>query len=547
MLTKMIISASIPLSVSFASWLIGGEFLRILISSVLPSQIQEPVLTLTSYALTGLLLGAISGLVLFKLGAALIVHLAGLIAGWALAFALTSITSLGFLQLATGWAIGLTTYAAFDAALVKILAGGAAPRPPVQPTQARVQVVQQPQQPQPTPTAPPATPTPPAPREATPPTSSATVAPTPPAESRPPPQPAITPTPTQAAPPTAILPPIPQAVTPPPPPMEPMQSIDEVEEALLEVVAEEGLVEMVPLPNNTSPEGGSYPEVESRLRIDTTMFLKVVKRLADRNIIKVSGVEFKKVTCPHCQSALNVLSLRCRACGSTNIGRQRILQHEACGYLGPEDSFTVGGRIMCPRCGSAVKILRGPLEEEQEQVLKVHSSFFMCYDCNEVSPDPYISFRCLTCGIDYDLASFEFKTFYRYSINPEIVSGLQEQKKPLRMIAEELRRQGYEVQLGARIIGSSKVRHKVDLLYSRGGVTRGAIFLISDKGGPKIHEIMKIIVMKADTKIDSVKMLCMGQIDNDSKRLAELYNITIIENLAAKDIVTEVVPRLVGI
>ncbi|MEM3033738.1 MAG: hypothetical protein QXF51_06165, partial [Nitrososphaerota archaeon] len=77
------------------------------------------------------------------------------------------------------------------------------------------------------------------------------------------------------------------------------------------------------------------------------------------------------------------------------------------------------------------------------------------------------------------------------------------------------------------------------------GQVRGAVFLFSDKGGAKIHEIMKIIVMKADTRIDNIKILCLGQLDNDSKRLAELYNIVVMENLATKDLGTEVVPRLI--
>lgn len=551
-LTKLFPLAAISLAVSFVSWVVGGEFLRILVASILP--LLEPVGTYLAYVLTGLLLGAINGLVLYRFVRAWFILVVGVVAGWGFAFLLTTIANPVYPPMLIGWLMGLAAFTAMVSGVVKLLAGKVVQAPVVPSPQIKEQAVQQPQQAQ-TPTeaikttpqaatvatikegitAPPPSPT-------TTPTPTPTVAepqsPLPPPTTAPP-----TPTPT-ATPPTTTIPPIPPAITPPLP-LEPSQTIEEIEEALIEMIGEEGMTEIVPLPNNTSPEGGSYPEIESRLKVETTTILRVIKRLMDKNYIRVSGVEFKKVACPHCQSALNILTLSCRSCGSTNIGRQRILQHEICGYLGPEDGFTVGGRTLCPRCGGNVKILRGPLEEEHEQVLRVHSSFFICYNCNEVSPDPHISFRCLTCGLDYDLSSFEFKTFYRYAVNPEMIVGLQEQKKPLRLIAEELRRQGYEVQLGARLTGSSKVRHKVDLLYSRGGVTRGAVFFVSDKGGPKIHEIMKIIVMKADTKIDNVKLLCLGQVDNDSKRLSELYNIAIIENIAAKDLATEVIPRLV--
>ncbi|MEM4355659.1 MAG: hypothetical protein QW082_05285 [Nitrososphaerota archaeon] len=533
--TRLLVSIAIVFALSFVSWFIGGEPLRVLAESIL--SFGEPAGVFIAYALTGLLIGAVNGLVLYRLIKAWFVLLVGAAAGWGLAFALIMFS--GPIVSILGWATGLAVFAAILVGFVRLLGGGGVKIPPPMPSQIDRETAQTPQPPQtieskpmvkvqetPAPTLTETGSTPP-------PTQATTPSPQTETEMTPPP----TATQTETAPPT------PMAIPPPPP--EPSLSIEDLEETLVEIMVEEEITEIVPLPNNTSPEGGSYPDLESRLGIDTTTLLKVIKRLIDKNIVKVSGVEFKKVMCPHCQSALNILTLSCRACGSTNIGRQRILQHEACGYLGPEDSFTTGGRPLCPRCGSSVKILRGPIEDEQEQVLKVHSSFFMCYDCNEVSPDPYISFRCLTCGLDYDLSSFEFKTFYKYAINPEMISELQRQKRPLKLIAEELKKQGYEVQLGARILGSSKVRHNIDLLYSRLGQVRGAVFLFSDKGGAKIHEIMKIIVMKADTRIDNIKILCLGQLDNDSKRLAELYNIVVMENLATKDLGTEVVPRLI--
>ncbi|GBC70961.1 hypothetical protein HRbin02_00735 [Candidatus Calditenuaceae archaeon HR02] len=544
-LRPLVLPTIIVLTVSFVSWFIGGEPLSVLIGRVLT--LEGDVGNYIAHVLAGLLIGAINALILYRIIRVWIVYYVGAIAGWGLALVAIMLTNPLAPPFILQWATGLVAFIAILAGLLWLLSGGIV-KSPLERVRVGGQAAQRtkPLQTPPTPVTEkqePATQTPKetqaAPQAVSPaqPQPTPKVEPSPPQPTTPPPPPSQT-TQTFSAQPT-------QPAIPPPPP-EPARSIDEVEEALMDIIAEEGVTEIVPLPNNTSPEGGSYPDLESMLSVDTTMLLRAIRRLIDKNVVKIVGVEFKKVACPHCQSALNILTLSCRACGSTNIGRQRILQHEACGYLGPEDSFTVGGRTICPRCGSSVKILRGPLEEEQEQVLKVHSSFFICYDCNEVSPDPHISFRCLTCGLDYDLASFEFKTFYRYAVNPEVISGLQEQKRPLRMIANELMRQGYEVQLAARITGASKVKHKVDLIYSRLGQPKGAVFLFTDKGGSKIHDVMKIIVMKADTKIDNIKILCLGQLDSDSRRLAELYNISIIENVASMNLETEVIPRLVS-
>lgn len=514
--------------------------MRVLVSSVLA--FGEPLSSFLSYVVTGLILGAINALVLYKFAGVfrvVIVFLTiGAVAGWGAALGLSMAISAFAAPLMLGWVLGLASFVAILVGLTWLLGLGAERLPP----QTTGPVVSPTKETTTAPAKPVQEPAAALPKEAPPVPPQAAVEATPPPQTQPAPTTAPPPQPPVSALKTQVTP----SVVAPPPPQEPLQSIDEIEDMLIEIMVDEGLTELVPLPNNTSPEGGFYPEIEERLGIDTTTLIKVVRRLIDKNSIKLAGVEFKKVACPHCQSALNILTLSCRACGSTNIGRQRILQHETCGYLGPEDSFTISGRTICPRCGSSVKILKGPLEEVHEQILKVHSSFFICYNCNEVSPDPHISFKCLTCGLDYDLSSFEFKTFYRYAINPDMISILQEQKRPLKLIAEELRRMGYEVQLNARVTGSSKVRHKVDLLYGKLGQTRGAIFLFGDRGGAKIHEVMKIIVMRADTKIENVKILCLGQLDNDSKRLAELYNIAVIENLSSKELATEVMSRLIS-
>jgi len=537
----------VTLATSFASWIIGGEFIRVLISTVL--DLTEPVGGFLAYALTGALLGAINGLILQRFAgrAGLFVSLGvvgGAAAGWILALTLTALTAPTPTD-PRGWVFGLASFIAIAVGTIRLLAFS-----PLQPAATRVQGQQLPVARASTSTSEESAQKVPiqhiqtarggAEQETATPIT-AHEGETTPGVAKPEPGLATEAHPTQPTPGTTTAG-IGEGRPHPPPAA--LQSIEEIEEALMEMILEEDVRELVPLPNNTSPEGGSYPELESRLGTETTDLLKVVKRLVDKNYLRIMGVEFKKVACPHCLSTLNMLTLRCRVCGSLNLGRQRILQHEACGFLGPEDSFLVDGRTICPRCGSNVKLHPSPLEEGEE-VLKVHSSFFICYNCNEVNPDPHITFKCITCGADYDLGSLEFKTFYRYAVNPEVVSAMKEQRIPLKLIKEEFESRGYEVQLNARISGSSKVRHKVDLLYSR-GEKLGAIFLFSDRGGTRIHDLMKIIVMKADTRIENVNILCLGHLDVDSRRLAELYNIRVIEDVASMKTPTEVVNQLLG-
>jgi ribosomal protein S27AE len=560
LVSGIILRTVLVLALSVVFWAVGWEFFRSLVTAAVP--LGEPVKGLLSGALTGLLLGALNGFVSWRLARDLVILLVGSAAGWGVYFSLlTSLSQAGIemLGMLLSFAVFIALTGGIGVAyglrltLVRTMAlKGGAPRIP-----AGVQ-----------PTSPPRAEAPPAPPAGAP-VTTGTAQPT---EQRPltgatsAPEAALgrqeasREVPEHVTPATEVIGPEGEEAGPAvteterrleeagvelPAKVAPALSLDELEEMLVDMIVDEGLSEIVPLPNNTSPEGGSFPSIESRFEVDTAMVMRVLRRLQDKNIIRVAGVEFKKIVCPHCQSALHTLNLRCKSCSSVNIGRQRVMQHESCGYLGPETSFIAGERTICPRCGSQVLITASPLEEGEASSLKVHSTFFTCFDCNEVSLDPYITFRCLICGIDYDISSFEFKTFYKYSVNLEITSALQEKNKPLRLVAEELKRNGFEARVGVRVLGASKVRHRVDLLFGRGGLLNRGVFVLQDVGGgTPVNSIIRIIFVKSDLRLEKVALLSSRKLSEDARVLASQYGILLIEDLASKNILTEVVPRL---
>jgi ribosomal protein S27AE len=546
----LILRTMLALAISFVLWVVGWRFFQPIIYAALA--VEASVRGLLSSLSTGLLLGVLNGLISWRLARELVILLVGSAAGWVVALIILPPPATDI----AGIILPLAPYLAITAGVgvayglkptILYLVAARAPRPQ---TQMESAAMQQPS----TSTAPPP--------------SGGTVMEAPQPTAQPSQAPATSPQaagaestgetaesgPAETA--------APEEEVPGPPLMEtgalreeegvditaratPAPSLDELEEMLLDIIVDEGLSEIVPLPNNTSPEGGSFPSIESRLGVETGIIMRLLRRLQDKNVVRVAGVEFKKIVCPHCQSALHTMNLRCKACGSVNIGRQRVMQHEACGYLGPETSFVAGERTICPRCGSQVRITASPLEEGGAEVLKVHSTFFTCFDCNEVSLDPNITFRCLICGIDYDMSSFEFRTFYRYTVNPEVISALQERSKPMRTIAEELRRRGFEARVNARVVGASKVTHRIDLLFGREGKLDRAVFILQDLGeGLSVNSIIRIIFVKSDLRLERVALLSMRKLSEDARFLASQYGILLIEDMASKDIYREVITRL---
>jgi ribosomal protein L40E len=129
-------------------------------------------------------------------------------------------------------------------------------------------------------------------------------------------------------------------------PTAPPEKIDseEFEEYLLEYLdLSASQTEIIPVPASNA-EGAVFPAIQEKLDIETSRLMVFFKKLLEKGILKIGGIEFKKAVCPRCYSAQNIVSLKCKKCKSANLSRQRILQHESCGFLGPEEHFYESGR-----------------------------------------------------------------------------------------------------------------------------------------------------------------------------------------------------------
>ncbi|MCS6783694.1 MAG: hypothetical protein NZ581_00655 [Candidatus Caldarchaeum sp.] len=321
-------------------------------------------------------------------------------------------------------------------------------------------------------------------------------------------------------------------------PAEAVQKIDseDFEDYILDFIDSKKITELVPV-ISPSDDGGVYPMIQDEIDIDTTRLNIVLKRLLDKGIIRIGGIEFKRIACPRCYSSSVMFSISCKSCKSPNISRQRILQHESCGYLGPEERFLEGGRYMCPRCGTEVTVAKEPEEETMHDKVKVHSSLFICYQCNEVNNEPLVSFRCITCGMEFDYNSLELKTFYRYLVSLDSLSKVLEHNKPVKLIIEEMRLLGYKVEKNVKVVGSSNLTHRVDLLVSKDGVKKALImFLKSDRKDEQVNNIMKVMTMKLDLTDLDFYVLSYFPLHAEAKRLMELFNIWYIESVLTKNI-----------
>ncbi|MEM4342426.1 MAG: hypothetical protein QXF97_07770 [Candidatus Caldarchaeum sp.] len=311
---------------------------------------------------------------------------------------------------------------------------------------------------------------------------------------------------------------------------------EDLEDFILDFIDQKKITEITPLQSATA-DGGLYPALQDEVDVDTTRLTLILKRLTEKGILKIGGIGFKRIACPQCYSCDVMFNISCKSCKSPNISRQRILQHESCGFLGPEERFLEGTRYMCPRCGSEVTIAHEGMESGvSHDVAKVHSSLFMCYQCNEVNNEPYVTFKCVTCGTQFDYNALELKTFYKYVVNVDKLSKTLESNKPIKLIADKIRSFGFAVERNAKIVGASNLPHRVDLMFRRNDQTKVLlIFLKTDRKEEQVNNIMKIMTIKLDVLDADLFLLSYFPLHEEAKRLVEMFNIYYLDSILSRD------------
>jgi len=80
------------------------------------------------------------------------------------------------------------------------------------------------------------------------------------------------------------------------------------------------------------------------------------------------------IVCPKCESPLHVTQQACPYCGSSNIQKEKVIEHYGCGYVAFEEEFLQpDGSLKCPSCGKTLK----SFEEEYRLIENV----FRCKSC----------------------------------------------------------------------------------------------------------------------------------------------------------------------
>lgn len=285
--------------------------------------------------------------------------------------------------------------------------------------------------------------------------------------------------------------------------------------------------EVKPTTNLATDSGFSYPEVESLLEVSTQEAVNTLEFLASEDIL-ARNIRGNILFCPYCQSPKLKPGLGCPKCGSSNIGKGRVLEHFTCRNNSLEEDYAVEGKYICPKCKQELKFLG-----TDYQSLGIN---YKCRDCGEISKEAAPIWQCLQCSQSFPEYEAKEIVLYSYRLNPEKKRrmGFELDERP--RFVDLLKKQGYDVVESANVNGTTKsgAKHLIDILAKRddGLITYiiGIGILISSHG----KEVSLADVFTFDNKVydlgihDKV-LLVVPKLDEEAGRYARQQRIKILE------------------
>jgi hypothetical protein len=269
--------------------------------------------------------------------------------------------------------------------------------------------------------------------------------------------------------------------------------------------------------------GFTYPNIEEALGIKGPEALTILESLADRGILNKTYFD-KFLRCPQCQSVNLRPTLHCPKCNSGNITRGRILEHAVCKYLGMEDEFIAGGRLICPKCRMELQTI--DIDYRSRGLMR------KCYNCGEIFSIANIKWRCLQCSSIINEDKVTEMNAYSYSLNEEKRGWLEFDLKPKAELVGSLKRRGYNVVENAVVRGRSGAEHTIDILASRDdGVATHRVAIGVKTGNEEIalKEIFEFDDKAYDIGIQDKVLIILSGLDEAAAAFASRQHINVVK------------------
>ena len=113
------------------------------------------------------------------------------------------------------------------------------------------------------------------------------------------------------------------------------------------------------------------------------------------------------IACPSCGGSNVSTNYTCPHDGSTDIERDSLIEHLACGYIDAHSKFQQGGELVCPRCRATLT----------PGSYRAAGSWSQCRACGRRLEVLSVLHRCRECGEKFTFEEARLEDAYSYSLS----------------------------------------------------------------------------------------------------------------------------------
>ncbi len=283
--------------------------------------------------------------------------------------------------------------------------------------------------------------------------------------------------------------------------------------------------------------GFKYDIVESALDSSPGEAEEVLERLSELGILEKTFFD-TILACPTCGSTSIRIHHRCPTCTSHHIVKAGLIEHIPCGSI-DERAAHYRGQLhpTCPKCGS--ELVKG---EYRDMGL-----WYICKDCKEKFEHPNIDLVCHTCNNEFTIRTSIIKEISKYHLNPDKENEIRQNVTSLESVNDILTNLGFDIELSASLVGDkSGIEHKFSLVGRRESLDGDCVIVLDHAvGDTEVNASSLILYLYKISEInyDLALFLAIPKLSDMAKKIAEGYNILIIEGIPENEEQLEILKK----
>ncbi|MEM3579949.1 MAG: hypothetical protein QXH40_04590 [Candidatus Bathyarchaeia archaeon] len=283
--------------------------------------------------------------------------------------------------------------------------------------------------------------------------------------------------------------------------------------------------------------GYKYVEIEAILG-DSSKVEDFLDRLYEAKVIERKLYD-KILYCPSCGSQNISTHYCCPYCKSFNIQKGSLVEHVKCGYMDVEENFRKGGKLVCPKCREELK--------KPEVDYRKAGIWCTCKDCGKSFDIPITRHFCRECQADFTFEDVEIRDVYAYTLNEDVRGEITAGWIFVAPIKEFLVESGFEVEAPAFLKGRSGANHMFDIAAYRKEITKKVTVMDVATATEDVVSEQPVIALFAkiyDVAPDAAFLIAIPKLNDNAKKMAELYNIKVIEARDSKEVMKALKDKL---